>query len=476
MEFEKKEISSDKRKSNLSLLKKVLRIIPRRRREETPTWQKWVLGIFVAVSTGLIIWLIWGIYIFFSHFSLSEVLLLFGHLDTDEYNRTQILLLGSGDANHDSPDLTDTILVLSLNHDEESVSMLSVPRDLWIDIPGHGGSRINRVFQDYQKEYGRSGALEIVEESVGRIIKQDIHYYAKVDFKVFKDLVDTVGGIDIEIPNKYCDYEYPDEELVGYDPFCIEKGVHHIDGEMALRLARSRHGVHLDENDNIMALSSDFDRAGRQQQILMGVKTRVKESGILSSPTGIKELYDTFINNVETNLGFREIWALAGFGVKLKNENLARAVLLDNSETRFGSFLYNPPRDLYSGASVLRPRGESFEKIQEFTAMFFSEPKFFVEKPRIELLNGTGTPGLAQSVSDDLVPFGFNVVSLGNTEDGVKRERTVIIFPHDEEKFPATKSIIRSFIPGVITHRGENYSNNQIDITVELGSDIEDLF
>lgn len=474
--FEKKTIKPDSPKSNLSLLKRFLRRIPRRPKTPMKPWQKGILGSVLALAIIFIIWLVWTIYAFFTHFSFGEIFLLFGSIDKDENNHTQILLLGSGDQNHDSPDLTDTILVMSLNHDKETVSLLSVPRDLWVEIPGHGGSRINRIFQDYQKEYGREGALEILKESIGRVINQEIHYYAKIDFRAFKQMVDALGGVDITIENKYCDQEYPDEELIGYDPFCIEAGDHHIDGDMALRLARSRHGVHLDENGNIIALSSDFDRARRQQQILMAAKNRFKESGALGSPTSMKELYDTYIDYVETDLGFREIWALAGFGLKLKNDNIIKAVLVENSEVRFGSFLYNPPRDLYGGASVLRPQRESFKEVQNFVTILFDEPEFFIEKPRLQILNGTGVPGLAQRVADKLIPYGFEIVEIGNVDDDVIRERTTFIFPNDEESFPATKSIIRSFIPGVIIYRGENYENTSFDITIELGKDSQNIF
>lgn len=475
MNFQKKSISAQdepKAKNSESLLKRVLRHLPRKRQEPMPKWKKYLVGGVAAGGTLLILWIFWTIYVFFSHFSLGEVLMLFGNLDKDENNRTQILLLGSGSETHDSPELTDTIIVASLNHDDKTISMLSIPRDLWINTGNGYGSRINRIYQDNIDKYGREGAMQILEETIEDIIGQEIQYYARVDFDVFKDVVDAIGGVDVTLDYKLCDEEYPDEFLKGYDPFCIDAGEQHVDGDMALRLARSRHGYYLDENADVVAWSSDFDRAARQQQIISSIKSQLTSSSTLTSPSKLKGLWDSYYSNVETNMGFREMWSLACFGVDLQSNGIAQVVLnYSEVEDTVGSFLYPPERSLYGGASVLRPVGDSFTKIRKFVKFFFEHGNFFNEKPRIEILNGTRTPGLAADFADDLVLYGFDVVRLGNTDSDVVRNRTAIIFPSDETEFSATQTIIRSFVPGVISHRGENYSDDEIDITIELGTD-----
>lgn len=398
--------------------------------------------------------------------------MLFGNLERDENNRTQVLVLGSGDEMHDSPDLTDTIIVVSLNHDKHIVSMLSVPRDLWIDTESGYHNRINHVYQDNLEKYGEEGAIKILEEDVEEIIGQPIHYYARVDFNAFKDIVNSIGGIDVTLDYKLCDEQYPDEFLKGYDPFCIEAGTQHVDGDMALRLARSRHGVHLDENGNILAYSSDFDRAARQQQIIAAIKNQLVSTSTLTSPSKLKGLWDSYCDNVQTNMGFREIWALAGFGMDLDKDSIAQVVLnYPEVEPTVGGFLYPPERSLYGGASVLRPVGENFKEIQKFVKMFFEQGDFFAEAPRVEILNGTDTPGLATRFAQKLTPYGLKVVRVGNTEGNVVRNRTALIFPNNETAFPATQAIIRNFVPGVISHRGENYVSNEIDLTIELGTD-----
>lgn len=472
MNFQKKSINSEpqvKKKSKGSLLKKVLRSLPRKRQEPMPKWKKYTLGVIVGGGALVILWIFWSVYVFFSHFSLGEVLMLFGSMETDTNNRTQILLLGSGNEAHDSPELTDTIILASLDHDKGTVSMLSIPRDLWINSTN---SRINRIYQDNLETYGHDEAIRMLEEKVEEITGQSIQYYARVDFNAFKDIVNAIGGVDVTLDYKLCDDQYPDEFLKGYDPFCIDAGTQHVDGDMALRLARSRHGVHLDENDDVVAWSSDFDRAARQQQIISAIKSQLVSTNTLTSPSKLKGLWDSYCANVQTDLGFREIWALAGFGMELPENGIAQVVLnWGEVEDTAGSFLYPPERSLYGGASVLRPIGENFKEIQKFVKMFFEQGDFFAEGPKIEILNGTRTPGLASRFADQMAPYGFDVVSLGNTDTDVIRNRTTIIFPYDEMAFPATQAIIRNFLPGVITHRGENYASSGIDITIELGTD-----
>jgi len=180
--------------------------------------------------------------------------------------RTNILLLGMGGKNHPGGMLTDTMIVLSINYSEKKIGLISVPRDLWVPIPGFGSAKINEAYADgeknntAQKTTGGGGTL--ASRTVENILGIPIHYYVSADFDGFKKAVDTLGGVDIYVEKPIYDPFYPAANMINYDPFKIDAGQHHMDGALALKYARSRE------------TTSDFDRSRRQQQVMSAMKDK----------------------------------------------------------------------------------------------------------------------------------------------------------------------------------------------------------
>lgn len=225
---------------------------------------------------------------------------------------------------------TDSMMLLMIDPQTKVASVLSIPRDLYVDIPGYGLNRINTAYV----LGGGDLAMETMQYNLGL----RVNYYVLVEFDAFVALVDEIGGIDIYVPQTIYDPEYPDMNY-GYDPFYITAGQHHMDGATALKYARTRHS------------DSDFNRARRQQDVLFAIRDHVLSLDMLpmlvqKSPV----LYDTLSDSIETNLTLEQIVSLALLAQDVPRENIRTGVIDGNYVTGYVTS---------SGAQVLIPnRGE----------------------------------------------------------------------------------------------------------------------
>ena len=197
--------------------------------------------------------------------------------------------------------LTDTMMLISIDPVGQSVGILSIPRDLWVSVPGYTNpQRINTAMVLGEVRSPGSGpqlAMQTVQNNLG--IR--VHEYMMLDFQAVIDLVDAIGGIEVSIDYTINDRSYPDMNY-GYDPFYLEAGTHQLDGTTALKFARTRHG------DN------DLERARRQQQVLYAVQDRVTNFNMLpnlivQAPNLMLSLED----NINTGLSLDEMIQLAWF-------------------------------------------------------------------------------------------------------------------------------------------------------------------
>lgn len=348
-------------------------------------------------------------------------------LPVDAYGHTNILLLGQGDESHDGVDLTDTIMIASIDPTEtRSVVLLSLPRDLYfLDTQKMGEGRINSLYRDYKAALQREGlstddasmqAMRELADEIGRAMDTEIHHVVKVDFIGFVQAVDAIGGINIVVPETLVDTEYPGPNYT-YETFMIEAGPQHIDGETALKYARSRHST------------SDFARSARQQQIIAAIANRVKTEGILTRPGQIADLLDIMENHVATTLQLRDMVSLAGLGESIDRTRIV-SMQLNTQNGLYGSFsepgglLYTPPRDQFGGASVLLPVSipefpVTWERLRLLTHLAMHERTAHVEKTPVLIFNAGASPGSARRLGGELIRFGFNVTAMENAPDGV---------------------------------------------------------
>lgn len=356
-------------------------------------------------------------------------------LPADSYGHTNILLLGQGDAGHDGVDLTDTIMVASMDPVKtQSVVLMSLPRDLYfLETEKMGEGRINSLYRDYKAALKREGlddaaaskeAMQQLANEIGRALDIEIHHIVKVDFIGFVQAVDAIGGIDIVVPETLVDTEYPGPNYT-YETFQISAGPQHIDGETALKYARSRHST------------SDFARSARQQQILKAIADKMKSEGLLTKPGQIMDLMEIMNEHVETTLQLREMIGLAELGKQLDQSKIL-SLQLNTQNGLYGSFseaggmLYNPPRDQFGGASVLLPVSipefpVTWNQIRGLTQLLVHEREAHAERAPIRILNAGAAPGSARRLGGELIRYGFNVAVMENAPEEAERPTSRLI-------------------------------------------------
>lgn len=210
---------------------------------------------------------------------------------------------------------TDTIMVVGLDAEERGATILSVPRDLQLPIPGYGQDRINTAnVYGYLYEYpgGGPGLLQATVEANFGIA---VDGYLMLDFRGFQDLVEALGGIEVDVPEPLHDTRYPDPrpgDPHAYKTIHFDPGVQHMDGQRALEYARSRMST------------SDFDRAHRQQQILLALSEKALSPGAVPRWPALARIV---IEAVKTDLDGGELLGLALLAARVEPSNLDQAVL-----------------------------------------------------------------------------------------------------------------------------------------------------
>jgi LCP family protein required for cell wall assembly len=282
--------------------------------------------------------------------------------------RVNVLLLGIDErTSQEGPWRTDTMIVLTVDPATKTAGMLSIPRDLWVSIPGFGENRINTAhFLGDSEEYPGGGPA-LAKRTAQRNLGVPIHYYLRLNFVGFEKVIDTIGGVDIDVPEEINDPKFPDDNF-GYDPLHIPAGQHHMDGKLALKYARTRHG------------SSDFDRIKRQQQVIMAVRDQVMQLELLPRLLPrLPQLVDSMGDAVQTDIPLGELWALAQLAREIDRDRI-RARAIDQSMTApittpKGQQVLWPDREkirplideLFGSPSSLRPGSPAPEARQQST-------------------------------------------------------------------------------------------------------------
>lgn len=318
-------------------------------------------------------------------------------LETDDEDHTNILLLGVGGLGHDGENLTDSIIIASLDNTDKTVSMLSIPRDYYIQS-SIGESRINNLYELGKHKWDSELGLDFVRATIEKTFAIPLHYVVKIDFSAFKEVVDSVGGVDITVTESINDPFYPDDRTAGYDPLFIAGGKHHFDGETALKFVRSR------------KTSSDFDRSKRQQQLLVALKDKAEQQNKLGKASFVKNLYYSLSDHIETTLGIREMVSLASFAQEWDSTTLNVSTLNDDPSSK-GGFLYTPDRTLFGGAFILMP--SNMEQVKKYVKnMLYSDSA--AQKIPIAVLNGTKVSGMAAIAKMGLGRYGIKTDRFGN--------------------------------------------------------------
>lgn len=253
------------------------------------------------------------------------------------YDLVNILMLGNGGANHPGGALVDVIQVLSVNVKTKKALMVSIPRDLFIEIDGSKHKINEMYFRGEEKGKGMGGDLS--KKIASEVLGIPLHYYLKIDFQGFKKAVDTLDGIDVYVDKGISD------PVWGY---YISPGVHHFDGGEALDYVRSRYST------------SDFDRSARQQKTLVAMKDKALSTDLFSDPNKISSLIETMKNNLRTDITPEELIKIFLVAKDIPFENVTNCVL----DTGENNLLYSTITR--GGAYVILPTAENYEMMHQF--------------------------------------------------------------------------------------------------------------
>jgi len=421
--------------------------------------------ITIGIGVAILLILVFGIYTLIKSLDFSGIIFSFGkNLRTDETGHTNILLTGIGGEGHDGGNLTDTIIVASIDYDKKMVSMLSIPRDLYVKSEKQKtGERINQIYAEGKMGINSKAGMEALSEIASGITGLHIDYYARVDFSGFVKMVDDLGGVDVVVEKSIYDPQYPLGETTRYQTFSIKAGPQHLDGETALKYARSRH------------TTSDFDRARRQQQLLSAIKDKAINLNILTDSGKIQALYYSLQDSIETNFTVDEIIGLAKMAKDFNKESIVSTVLTTD-EGSCGGLLYFPAREYFGDASVELPAGKNYDSIHEMADIIFNHPDLVKEQPIIQVLNGTKTPNLATEVGVYLNQDCFNIVYYGNADTKDHTTTTIYYQPGPKGEKPPVVDLIAKFLPytqqaGIPPAYLDADKKTGTQVVVELGAD-----
>lgn len=304
--------------------------------------------------------------------------------------RTNILLLGIGGEGHEGPNLSDTMILASLDKDGKDIALVSIPRDVWAP---NLSSKINGAYAFGQEKDGQG--LTLAKETVSRLFDLPVHYAIRIDFSAFTKAIDLVSGLDITVDNSFSDYRYPiagkEEETCGiefetkienglketyfkdatgsatllteennpfecrYEVLTFKKGPTHLDGKTALKFVRSRHG---DNGEN-----SDFARSARQEKVITAFREKVMSKETFLNPKTIVDLINTFGKSIDTDIQSDDFADFLKFGQKLSKGQIRRIVLDIGREDSV--LAEGNPAD-YGGQYVLTPKSGSWSELAEY--------------------------------------------------------------------------------------------------------------
>jgi LCP family protein required for cell wall assembly len=379
-------------------------------------------------------------------------------------DRVTILAMGkdyreNGPESETGPSRTDTMVVLSLDPVTKTAGIISIPRDLYVEIPGYGFNKINAAYFLAEKDRLPGGGPSLAMQTVQELLGIPIDYYAVLDFKSFTTIVDEIGGIDVYVPfdNMVIDPVGPEDVKL------LFFGTNHLTGSEALGFARARYTE-----------GGDIDRASRTQQVIFAIRDKVLTLNML--PTLIAKapaLYSEFSSGINTNLTLDQIISLALVAPSVPRKNIRQGII-GNEQFLLEGYITIHNED------VLIPNLEKVRELREkvitdIGPLGYTTPPSdfqalaFEEKAKIQILNGSGQNGFAAATKEYLVKQGF---SEANIETGTAESQIPYTQIYDLNGMPYTVRFLSELMnrtsPNLITQVS---MDKGVDVQVILGAD-----
>ena len=349
-------------------------------------------------------------------------------------DRLNVLVLGIDTRDSDPATRnTDTMLVISIDPVNKTASMLSIPRDVYIDKPGTFQGKVNGAFA--------FGGPQLVRKLVDDLLGVPIHTYVLVNFDAFNKIIDGVGGVVVDAKRPVRDENYPTADF-GIERINILTGPQLMHGDVALKYARSRHDT------------NDYSRARRQQEVIGALRARLGQPEALRT---LPTLVDTVGTTIETDFDPANVLPLARTGTGIDSGAIYSEVLYPCG----GDYPHCELRATTDNGFFLLPNRA---KVRDFAAQLFYDPRIRQEGAKVEIINSGAGPGAAKDVADRLAlrAYGITTVTNGSTA------KSAIVLRNSSKRYTAEQlRLVLGNIP-IETADGAG-----ADITVRIGSDFK---
>jgi LCP family protein required for cell wall assembly len=379
---------------------------------------------------------------------------------------TNVLLVGLDTRENTGLLNTDTIIMASYNYETKNITLLSIPRDFHVEVE-EGVSwyvRINSIYNAAEQEEEGAGIIAL-QDTVERVTGQEIQYYAMVDFKAFVEIIDTLGGVDVNVENSFTDYLYPLGD--GYQTVSFEAGPQTMDGETALIYSRSRHSLQNNEG-------SDFARAKRQQKVIISLKDKLLSSESLTNPKTLLGILSSIDGNIRVSeFSTNDVEAALELSKEF-NENSGKtySFVLDTS---VGNYSLVEKKPMESGAYAIGPKlalGD-YTDIHHFTKLILKSPALYEEKAKVLIYDiGAGyqnTLALTEKLNEE---YPYLDITFAGTLRADKEE--ILVYSHDDEENNNTVKELATYLKTDIKTQPEYITTNLNgeDVTILIGSNI----
>jgi LCP family protein required for cell wall assembly len=379
----------------------------------------------------------------------------------DGASRVNILFIGMDERDlvtNEGPPRSDTMILFTIDPQSKTAGMLSIPRDLWVNIPGFGYSRINTAYPSGEGNQLPGGGPGLAMKTVEQLIGVPVHYFGQIDFSSFEEVIDTIGGLHICIPERI-----RIDPIGPKPPTNLHAGCQTLHGYEVLSYARQRHTA-----------NGDVDRANRQQLVILALRDQIFAPSNFPNMIALApEVYQEASAGLRTNLSFEDMIKLGVLMQQIPVENIKRGVIdysmgiLDNV-TLAGQ-----------DASILKPipdkirvlRDEIFLTGGPVSPLATGDPTVLMQADgaRVRVLNGSVAGDLGQRTGAYLQSQGMAITEIGNADGGYNRTVIVMYGP----KLYTLKYLINLF--GVNTNSQIVYSPNPastVDVEIRLGNDV----
>ena len=388
--------------------------------------------------------------------------------------RINILLLGIAGKGKPGQNLTDTIMIASINLKTNQVALMSLPRDFYIASSEIGiQTKINSIYQiGLNETKNDSEAINPLISSIKEVTSLDLHYYTILNFDGFKKIIDSIGGVNISNERDIYDARYPGPNY-SYEVFELKKGFQHLDGEAALKYARERHS----DPDG------DFGRSKRQQQIIQAVKNKIFSTKTLFDINTLNNLFNALGDNIKTNVSPEELSSFFELTKKLDTVNVTN-VAVDawnkDSLLKVSHIFYGE-----TAAFILVPRVGNYSEIQDLAQNIFDLNK--IKRRREEIIkedasiilinksqNDTVANNIKKLLNENLV---YKNVSIINDSSVRKFEEKTFVYDIIGGTKPFTLDELATRLPATVSYSlPEKYKNisekNQPDLILVIGKDL----